>query len=273
MSSVIIGGGVSSTLTHWEQCVYKYNLHIYISFRFVIKTGAHSPHWSPCRYDSTLRHAFRSPQLMENAAESGTKLPKHCSVDRGKSHYVGSGCHVKTINNHNSKLPAEMNHSTSNRSCLSPLNINLDPKQWPIQMWKKFDRRQWRAKSLQFKKRDILYCHLSGSCCWTQMFIQLSKKATKKGDQLPLNSLGGKNHMKPISTHLQMSLVFKDIQPHKQKIFDWFVHLVPSIPYIPIQDIKTFKRAPRESHNSENRGLLNLTWKHLPDLHSCKPSW
>lgn len=128
---------------------------IYISFRFVIKAGARSPRRSPCRYDSTLRHAFRSPQLMENAAESGTKLPKHCSVDRGKSHYVGSGCHVKTINNHNLKLPAEMNHSASNRSCLSPLNINLDPKQWPIQRWKKFDR-QWRAKSLQFKERDIL---------------------------------------------------------------------------------------------------------------------
>lgn len=83
---------------------------------------------SPCQHDSTLWHAFQSLQLMEKTAESKTKLPKHGSVDEGKYHYVGSGCHVKTINNHNLKLPSAMNHSRSNGSCLLPLKISLDPK-------------------------------------------------------------------------------------------------------------------------------------------------
>lgn len=78
-------------------------------------------------WGGTLWHAFQSSQLMEKTGESKTKLPKHCSVDWGKYHYVGSGCHVKTINNHNLKLPSAMNHSRSNRSCLSPLKISLDP--------------------------------------------------------------------------------------------------------------------------------------------------
>lgn len=30
-----------------------------------------------------------------------------------------------------------MNHSRSNRSCLSPLKISLDPKQWSIQLQKR----------------------------------------------------------------------------------------------------------------------------------------
>lgn len=81
---------------------------------------------SPCQHDSTL--AFRSLQLMEKTAESKTKLPKHGSVDEGKYHYVGSGCHVKIINNHNLNLPSAMNHSRSNGPCLLPLKISLDPK-------------------------------------------------------------------------------------------------------------------------------------------------
>lgn len=101
-------------------------------FFIVIKTSTHSQ--ATCRataftasWGGTLWHAFQSSQLMEKTGESKTKLPKHCSVDWGKYHYVGSGCHVKTINNHNLKLPSAMNHSRSNRSCLSPLKISLDP--------------------------------------------------------------------------------------------------------------------------------------------------
>lgn len=51
---------------------------------------------------------FQSFQLMEKTAERKTKLHKHCFVDPGKCHYIGSGCHVKTINNHNLNLLSAM---------------------------------------------------------------------------------------------------------------------------------------------------------------------
>ena len=70
--------------------------------------------------DRRVRLSSQSKRFIGRSTGSRRELPKHCSVDWGEYHYVGSGCYVTTINNHPFKICCFCNESLKRlKKCLT----------------------------------------------------------------------------------------------------------------------------------------------------------